>query len=484
MRLAMSMHSGRLDELAEKLYGISGETLMNNAADALFSKVTEDITKNLSIAVFCGRGKNGGDGFLLAVKLKNAGYSVKAVVCFSNTDNINPLTSLAMERAAEKTVPLVSLSDFQSADVYIDALLGTGFQGEINGLYKYAVEKINTGKTVIAIDLPSGLCCDNGKISNVCVKADMTYTLAIHKIGLAIYPGADYAGKISVLDIGIPQECYNGIETHVSLFDGEFAHKLYPARYENSHKGTYGKVSVFAGSAGMLGSVLLSSAAVLKAGAGLCVAAVNDEIFKSVEARVTEVIVKHDKDYKKIIENSDTLVIGSGYLSNPKISHIMKLAQHGTLPVVVDAEGLNYINNKDRKCPMVVTPHPGEFSKMIGLNTKEINENRIYLSQKYAKENNAVVVLKGARTVVSSPNGETRIIKSGTNGMATAGSGDVLAGLIGGFLAQGLSTFDAASLGAYIHGLAGELAAHDLTVYSVTASDILGNIGRAMKVNE
>ena len=210
----------------------------------------------------------------------------------------------------------------------------------------------------------------------------------------------------------------------------------------------------------------------------------NDEIFKSVEARVTEVIVKHDKDYKKIIENSDTLVIGSGYLSNPKISHIMKLAQHGTLPVVVDAEGLNYINNKDRKCPMVVTPHPGEFSKMIGLNTKEINENRIYLSQKYAKENNAVVVLKGARTVVSSPNGETRIIKSGTNGMATAGSGDVLAGLIGGFLAQGLSTFDAASLGAYIHGLAGELAAHDLTVYSVTASDILGNIGRAMKVNE
>lgn len=480
----MSMQAGKLDELAENLFDISGSSLMNNAAEAMAENIMSRISKDKTFGIFCGRGKNGGDGFLLACKLNDAGYKVKAIVCFDNNDRLNPLTENAMENAAKKSIPLLSLNDFQGADIYVDAIMGTGFHGEISGNYKFAVDMVNRGEYIISVDVPSGLNCDNGKISNVCVKANETLTLAVNKIGLVIYPGADYAGKVTVLNIGIPKECYSHIESGIYFVDGDFAKNLYPKRYENSHKGTYGKAVVFGGSSGMTGSVLLASTAVLRAGAGLSYAAVSDDIFKSVECRATEVIVKHDKDYKKIFDETDAVVIGCGYLSNPKIFHIMKLAQQKTAPVVVDAEGLNYINLKERTCPMVVTPHPGEFSKMIGLGIKEINENRIYLSQKYAKENNVVVVLKGARTVVASPGGEVRITGSGTNAMATAGSGDVLAGLIGGFLAQGLSAFDAAALGAYIHGLAGELAARDMSVYSVMAGDILNYIGKAMKINE
>lgn len=484
MQLAMRLQAMKLDELAEKLYGISGAHLMDNAATALFLDIQNKISKDKTISVFCGRGKNGGDGFLLAAKLKDAGYKVKIVLCFSHEDNIHPLTLSAMEKATQKNIPLTTVSDANESDVIIDAILGTGTTGEISGTYKNAIEKINSGSYVISVDIPSGLNCDNGKISNVCVKANETLTLGVNKIGLNIYPGAEYAGKVTLLDIGIPPECFSHIETNIHLVNGNFAKKLYPKRYPNSHKGTYGKVAVFGGSKGMTGSVLLAGDGVLRAGAGLSYLAVSEDIFSSVEMKALEHIVVSDKDYKKILKDKDAVVIGMGYLSNPKISHIMKVIQQNTTPVVVDAEGLNYIENKERKCPMIITPHPGEFSKLIGINIKEVNENRIYLSQKYAKENNITVVLKGAKTVVASPKGEVRIIESGTDAMATAGAGDVLAGLIGGFLAQGLSPFDAGSFGAYIHGLAGELAQKDLSAYSVKASDILNYIGKAMKENE
>ena len=178
-------------------------------------------------------------------------------------------------------------------------------------------------------------------------------------------------------------------------------------------------------------------------------------------------------------ELADSLVIGPGYLSNPGISHIMKLAQQGRKPVVCDAEGLNYISHQKRTCPMILTPHPGEFAKLVGLSTEEVNQNRIYLSGKYAKENNVIVVLKGARTVIAGPNGEIRINTTGNSGMSTAGSGDVLSGMIGGMLAMGASPFDSAVAGVYLHGLAGDLAAKETSEYALTATKISDYIGKA-----
>ena len=478
MILLNSAQANKLDALGETFDHLDGEQLMQNAARSLCEAVMRDVDRKKKIAIFCGRGKNGGDGFLLAANLMAEEYRVQVVVCFSEEDNINPLTMKAITFARHKQVSMIALEEFKGADVCIDALLGTGVKGELSGIYLKAVEVMNEGY-VLSVDVPSGLNCDNGKPCGTCVRANKTYTLAAHKVGLWIYPGKEFAGEVELLSIGLSDGVYAGVDTRMQLIDSELFHNLIPKRPPNSHKGTFGRVAVFGGSKGMAGSVVMASTAALHAGAGYSYAVVPDEILSLCEQKLTEVIVKSDKDYKKMYELADVLVVGPGYLSNSGISHIMKLAQQGSKPVVCDAEGLNYISRGQRVCPMIITPHPGEFAKMIGLSTEEVNRNRIYLSGKYAKENNVIVVLKGAATVVASPTGDIRINTTGNSGMATAGSGDVLSGIIGGILAMGASPFDSAVAGVYLHGLAGDLAAKETSEYSLTATKISEYIGKA-----
>ncbi|MBO5408046.1 MAG: NAD(P)H-hydrate dehydratase [Clostridia bacterium] len=478
MMLLNSAQANKLDQLGETLDNLSGEQLMKNAAKALSEAVMRDVDKSNRIAVFCGRGKNGGDGFLLAANLASEGYRVTVIVCFDEFAEIHPLTAQAITYAKHKQVSMISVEDFSGADVCIDALLGTGVKGELSGKYLKAVQ-IMENYRVFSVDVPSGLNCDNGKAVGTCVKAEKTYTLAAHKVGLWIYPGADYAGEIELLPIGLSDASYAAIDSKIQLVDSKLFRRLLPKRHPNSHKGTFGRVATFGGSKGMAGSVVMASTAALRTGAGYSYAVVPDEIFSLAEQKLTEVIVKSDKEYKKMYELADALVVGPGYLSTPGISHIMKLAQQGRKPVVCDAEGLNYISHGKRTCPMILTPHPGEFAGLVGLSAEEVNQNRIYLSGKYAKENNAVVVLKGARTVIASPHGEIFINTTGNCGMATAGSGDVLSGIIGGFLAMGASPVDSAVLGVYLHGLAGDLAAKEISEYALTATKISDYIGKA-----
>ncbi len=478
MMLLNSAQANKLDQLGETIDQLSGEQLMKNAAKALAEAVMRDVDKSSRIAVFCGRGKNGGDGFLLAANLVSEGYRVAVVVCFDEADHIHPLTDQAIVYAKHKQVSMIPLEDFSGADVCVDALLGTGVKGELSGKYLKAVQLMEKHR-VLSVDVPSGLNCDNGKPVGICVKAQKTYTLAAHKVGLWIYPGAEYAGEIELLPIGLSEKSYAALDSKMQLVNSKMIHRLMPKRHPNSHKGTFGRVAVFGGSRGMAGSVVMASTAALRSGAGYSYAVVPDEIFSLAEQKLTEVIVKSDKEYKKMYESADALVIGPGYLSNSGISHIMKLANCGSKPVVVDAEGLNYLTASKQVCPMIITPHPGEFAKLIGLSTEEVNKNRIYLSGKYAKEHNVVVVLKGARTVIASPNGEIRINTTGNSGMATAGSGDVLAGMIGAMLAMGASPFDSAVLGVYLHGLAGDLAAKETSEYGLTATKISEYIGKA-----
>lgn len=478
MILLNSAQANKLDQLGETIDGLDGELLMKNAAHALCRAVMEDVDKKQKIAIFCGRGKNGGDGFLLAANLAQEDYRVTVIVCFDEDAQIHPLTQKAIAYAKHKQVSMIPVEDFKDADVCIDALLGTGVKGELSGKYLQAV-RLMEGRFVLAVDVPSGLNCDNGKPVGTCVKATKTYTLAAHKVGLWIYPGAEYAGQIQLLPIGLSEACYAALDTKIQLTDSKMFRQMVPVRHPNSHKGTYGRVAVFGGSKGMAGSVVMASTAALLTGAGYSYAVVPDEIYTLAEQKLTEVIVKSDKEYKKMYELADSLVIGPGYLSNPGISHIMKLAQQGRKPVVCDAEGLNYISHQKRTCPMILTPHPGEFAKLVGLSTEEVNQNRIYLSGKYAKENNVIVVLKGARTVIAGPNGEIRINTTGNSGMSTAGSGDVLSGMIGGMLAMGVSPFDSAVAGVYLHGLAGDLAAKETSEYALTATKISDYIGKA-----
>ena len=256
-----------------------------------------------------------------------------------------------------------------------------------------------------------------------------------------------------------------------------------PKRIEDGHKGTYGKVAVFGGSMGMAGSVCLASTAVLRIGAGISYAVVPNEILEICQIKLTEVMVKSDDEYAEVFGSVDSLVVGPGYLSKNGIEHIMKIAQQSSKPMVIDAEGLKYIKKNKIKNPnCIITPHVGEFAQLLDVTIEHINENREYLAKKYAMENNCVVLLKGKNTVTASPKGEIVINETGGSGLSTAGSGDVLAGITGGLLAQGMPPFSAAYTGAYIHGLAGDLAQEDMSPYSVIATDILNYIGKAILV--
>ena len=254
-----------------------------------------------------------------------------------------------------------------------------------------------------------------------------------------------------------------------------------PKRVEDSNKATCGRVSVFGGSMGMAGSVCLASTAALRIGAGIAYAVVPDDILVICQIKLTEVMVKSEDEYKVMFDLSDSLVIGPGYLSKNGISHIMKIAQRSSKPMVVDAEGLKYIKNKKIKNPnCVITPHSGEFANLLSVTCEYVNENREYLAKKYAEEHGCVVVLKGKNTVAASPEGEIYINKTGGSGLSTAGSGDVLSGMIGGLMAQGLTPFSAACTGVYIHGMAGDLAERDMSPYSLMSNDILNYIGKAI----
>ena len=370
----------------------------------------------------------------------------------------------------------------------IDALLGISLKGEPTGKIKEGIDIINSLKNKkISVDIPSGLSADTGNATGSVVKADYTYTLALDKIGLNVYPGKELCGKKEVLGIGIPDEALLELKFKNSLTDVEMAKSYLVKRREDGHKGTFGRVGIIGGSLPMSGSVTLSAKASLRSGAGMCFVFVPDEIYSIVSTKLNEAIVLKESDIPEYLDKLDSIAIGMGYTQNNKIRHIMKLVlKKFEGPVVVDAGAINFIaENKEilktKKCPLVFTPHPGEFVRLRGLNIDEINSNRIFLASKYANELSSVVLLKGAATVTSSVEGEIRINSSGNSGMATAGSGDVLSGIIAALLAQGMNLFDSASIGAYIHGLSGDIAKEKLTEFGMIASDIIDNIPYAFK---
>jgi len=319
------------------------------------------------------------------------------------------------------------------------------------------------------------------------VKAERTLTLALIKTGLCVYPGKAYCGKVDLLDIKIPKEAVTMLKFNTHLSDGDMINSIIPERKPDGHKGTFGKVGIAGGSAGMAGSVCMAANAALRSGAGMCYVFVPPEIKDIVSLKLTEAIVLPESEIEKYFDKLDSLAIGMGYSHNPKAKHIIKtVMQKFTSPVVADGDGINILAEnpkliKDKKCSLTVTPHTMEFSRLTGIACEEIEKSRIYLCEKFANENNTTTVLKGAATVVSSPTGNVRINPTGNSGMATAGSGDVLSGVIASLLAQGAGSFEGATAGVYLHGLAGDIAAEEKSEYGVIATDIIENLPKAFK---
>lgn len=517
MKVTTAAQMRAIDKQTIDDVGIPGAVLMETAGAALARACLEelgDAANRKKIAVFCGKGNNGGDGFVAARYLANAGVRV-TIFLAGRADELKGDAKIHFTplKACDVRVIAVAADEFERAageryDLICDALLGTGARGPLGGaiglLITHLVEMAEAGIPVVSADIPSGVDADTGKLVDfVAAPAKRTVTFALPKPGLLLYPGAEYAGKITVADIGIPRALLtdNPALTH-EITTQKYLRGLLPERTQNrdANKGSFGTVLVIAGSAGMAGAAALTALSALRAGAGLVMLAVPQSLLETAAALAPEAVLRtlpetSDRTHGgqdalemalALADKADAIAIGPGMSGNPAVaSFVQPFVRRVGKPIVVDADGLNALTSSLTSVryrgatPTVLTPHPGEMSRLIGQTTEQVQSDRIGSVIRCAATFKAVTLLKGARTLIATPDGKMAYNRSGSPASATAGSGDVLTGVIATYLAQGLSAYDAARAGAYIHALAGEIAAEELGSAGVIASDICYNMPRA-----
>ena len=491
------VNAGQMKDLEQKTiteYGIDGLLLMENAARG-FCDVLEaewGSVSGKSVAVFCGKGGNGGDGFAISRHLSNRGATVTVV--FSEAPECLPTDARTNFNTIHRMgLPILTFSNIKNSayDIAVDALLGIGFHGTVADKTADCIEKLNhCAQKIASVDVPSGADCSTGAVTGSCVRADLTVTFALPKPGHYLYPAKEFCGKVVVSDISVPKQEIANFPATMFTLDEESVEPL-PKRKDNSHKGSFGKVLVFAGSTGMSGACMMTTAAVLKSGAGMVTAAVPDTIADSITARFPEAMTlplptregnltdAADTMIMEKLKNQTVLLAGCGLGTHEKTQKaLLSVLSQWEKPMVIDADGINGLAGhihivKNKPVPPILTPHPLEFSRICGLSMEEIQNNRMQIAGEFAAQNNVVLVLKGADTIVAHPNGRLYIATQSNSGLAKAGSGDVLAGIIAALLAQGLSPGSAANLGVYIHSQAGLLAKTRYGAYSMTAGDVI-----------
>lgn len=483
-----------IDKRTTNEYGIPGIQLMENAACAVVTQTEKTFGAlfGKSVLVVCGKGNNGGDGFAAARLMADKGAVVEVVLC-CREDEIKGDAKTMLERLSDN-INFISLceADKKKYDFVLDGVFGTGFCGTIQGEYKKGIDVINrAADKIIAIDIPSGVNGNTGAAANVWVKADLTVTFCGEKLGHRIHPGKDACGKVIVADIGIPEQAVLEEKPKCQLFVEQYEELIIKSPHPTDNKGTNGKLLVVGGSEGMAGSVCLASAAAMRSGAGLCYTAIPRCIYPIVATKLTEPITIPVQDTDGHIckngvntvldaaKKADAAVIGCGMSVNDHTAAFFKdVLKHIAIPVLLDADGLNILAlNKDMEinCPLVMTPHPGEMARLMDTTIEDVNGDRVGTARKCSHKYNGVVVLKGDGTVTCHQD-DIYINSSGNPGMATAGSGDVLSGIIGALLAKGISPYEAAACGVYIHGMAGDIAAKASSMTGMIASDIINAV--------
>jgi len=509
MKVVTSQQMREIDRKAIEENKLSGLALMENAGLRIFQSLKNIYTdlRLKKIIIFSGSGNNGGDGFVVARRLYD--YGVKAKVFLLTPfnkikgeagENLNIIDKMGVELIEAETVKLEEIQKAtQNSDLIIDAILGTGLQGRVIGLKAKIINLINlAGKEVVAIDVPSGLNVDTGKIVGPCIKATHTITLALPKIGLMLFPGTNYAGKVTVEDIGIPSYLLKNDKIKTNMVTQEIVKSLLPLRATSSHKGSFGKVLILAGSAGMTGAAYLASDAAMRSGTGIVVLGIPRSLNQIMEVKLTEVMTlplaetkkqslgeEAEETILKLMKDFSVLGVGPGISRELETQQLVrKIIEKSNIPLVVDADAI-YALSKDTtilkkvKVPLVITPHPGEMAKLINKDIDYVLDNQLDIAREIAQEFGIIVVLKGARTIVVNKEGEAYINIGDNSGMATGGTGDVLTGIICGLIAQGADSFSAAIAGVYIHSLAGNLARDIKGERGMIASDILSQIPQA-----
>ena len=494
MKLVTAKEMKALDVQAQNDYAMPGILLMDNAAQAVAEAVHEALTalEGERVVIFCGGGNNGGDGLGAARWLQSYGVSVRAFIVGAALDAVqgDAALELAMFTKAGGRVEALSTEDdwvlaelaASKADVLVDALLGTGFHGELEGDVLRACELLNKSeKYILAVDIPTGVNADNGAVSEQAVRADHTVTMALVKTGLLLYPGREYCGDIELADISMPVKLVEDYQSNKYRLTDEIVRELLPLRKANAHKGDAGRVVICAGSPGYTGAAALASDAAVKAGAGLVSLYTPLSSRDVLAIKLTEVMVHGllermpgilgggaASDVASSAEAADVLAIGPGLGTSESTQEAVRtILQKITTPVVIDADALTALAGHTEilaamQAQKVLTPHPGEMARLTGLEIAEIEADRINVAKKYAEQWQAIVVLKGAPTVIGCPNGTVYVNSTGNSSLATGGSGDVLTGIIAGLAAQEISLQEAAICGVYLHGLAAELTGIDI----------------------
>lgn len=480
------------DRYTMQKLSIPSLTLMERAAKACVRILKKKGISLSHICVVCGAGNNGGDGFAIARMLKEEGRRV-TVVMAGNRDRLTEEASYE-KKLFEKTGG--TLCDDLPKDEYsiiIDALFGVGLCREITGKYSDIIEKMNACSAYkAAVDIPSGISADTGRILGTAFKADITITFQAQKLGLLLFPGREYAGEIAAADIGISERLFADDPQVAYMPDQKEYQKMLPDRKADSHKGTFGKVLLIAGSKGMAGAAYLNALGAYRMGAGLVRIYTAEENRAILQGQLPEAVVTayesvDEEEMIRLLGWADAVCIGSGIGVNEKSRKILHtVTEHVSVPCVIDADGLNLLaeNKKYMEAlkgkEVILTPHMMEFSRLTGKSLQEIRNDRMGVLRSFTEKEEVTCILKDARTMILSGKGRVCVNVSGCAAMAKAGSGDVLAGITAGLLAQGTAIETAGILGAYLHGKAGEYAAARKGQYSILAREIAESLGDAI----
>jgi hydroxyethylthiazole kinase-like uncharacterized protein yjeF len=508
MKVATAEQMQELDRKAIEAYRIPGIVLMENAgrgATEVISNTFPDLQK-MKIAIVAGKGNNGGDGFVIARYLLNRRISVK-VYLLADSKGLRgdaETNFQIFQRMKGEVISVPSSKDYQKVkkelekfDLLIDAIFGTGLDAEVRGYYREVIDHLNTlQKPIVAIDIPSGLDANTGKPFGTAVRASLTITFGLPKIGHVISPGLDYVGKLKLVDIGLPKKLVEEerIQTHL-LENDEIRGWLSTPRRPDTHKGDYGHLLVIAGSVGKTGAAAMACEAALRIGAGLVTLAIPKSLNAIMEVKLTEVMTEPLPETPKqtlslrafssilrLCENKKAVIIGPGIGTFKETqSLILKLIKTLNLPIILDADGLTALATQPKTLPttnrsLILTPHPGEMAKLIRSTPKDVQEDRISISRNFAQSHHVHLVLKGHRSLIATPKGEVFINPTGNPGMASGGTGDVLTGMIGGLICQGFDILPSLQMAVYLHGLAGDEMAQELGEKSLIARDIIEKI--------
>ncbi len=503
MKIATREIIREIDRLAIEKYGIPSIVLMENAGRAAADVLVKEFPYANRAAVFAGSGNNGGDGFVIARHLIGQGLKITTYIA-SDIRKYKGDALINLNALIKMGAKIVELNDnglrkYRRADVIVDALLGTGIDRKITGFYQRIIEFINAREEpCLAVDIPSGLDSNTGFPLGSTIVADLTVTFVLPKLGTSIYPGAEFAGDIYVADITTPKLLEANIKYEL-LTNKEVRDLLIPRR-PDSHKGTYGHLLILAGSTGKSGAATLAAMGAYRVGSGLVTVGVPESLNAIMEEKTTEAMTEPIPETKQhtfgsvsllrvleiLSDGKTALTIGPGIsTTDDALEFLYEIIRQCEVPILIDADGITLVAKepkilREAKAPVVLTPHPGEMSRLMGISTEEVQKDRIGLSIDFSKRFNSYLILKGARSLISTPEGNIYVNTTGNAGMASGGMGDVLSGAVGGFLAQGLDPSNACRLGVFAHGLAGDIVANQLGKVGIIARDVADTLPKSL----